>query len=159
MRYCGSPLKYSVSEERQRKCALLVELDGDGNSAVKQITFPALRDVRSVSGTMEELLSPTKGAFSSEDYVQITVLTRGTELGAAEKLRNVYPNYLQIRYQDPARQVLALEGHGELSRLSLGDAYRRFYLQVMGHDLEEDAIPVLSALARETEDAQRREEP
>ena len=31
MRYCGSPLAYSVSEERQKKSVLSVELDGDGN--------------------------------------------------------------------------------------------------------------------------------
>lgn len=151
-RYCGSPLKYSVSEEHQEKCVLWVELDGNEEAAVTKIPIQPLREVRSVQGTMEELLAPTGGTFASEDYVQITLLTRGVEVGAAQRLRNVYPNYLQIRYQDPSQRKLELQSHGELVKLSLADAYRKFYLQVTGHPLAPEPDRILEKLAQEAEE-------
>lgn len=154
--YSGSPLKYSVSEEGHQKRALLVELDGEGDVTVEKIALPRLRDLRTVKGTMEQLLAPTGGGFASDDYVQITVLTQGTEVAASRQLRNVYPNYLQIRYQSPVTQALELGGHGELSRLTLSGAYQRFYRQVTGHDLAPEALELLERLSRQAE--QEREE-
>ena len=139
-----------------QKRALLVELDGEGDVTVEKITLPRLRDLRTVKGTMEQLLAPTGGGFASDDYVQITVLTQGTEVAASRQLRNVYPNYLQIRYQSPVTQALELGGHGELSRLTLSGAYQRFYRQVTGHDLAPEALELLERLSRQAE--QEREE-
>lgn len=156
MWYCGSPIKYSVSEERQQKAALLAELDGDGNVRVERLSFPPRRELRCVRGTMEELLAPTGGGFSSEDYVQITVLTQGTEVGASQRLRNVYPNYLQIRYENPASRKLELTGHGEFSRLTMAEAYLRFYRQVTGRELDPEGQKLLEKISRKA--AEEREE-
>lgn len=157
MRYCGSPLKYSVSEEHHRKSALMVELNGEGEIRVEEIAFPPLRDVRTVRGTMEELLAPTAGEFSSGDYVQITVLTQGTVVGASRQLRNVYPNYLQIRYQNPATRELELGGHEKLARLTLAESYQEFYRRVTGQELSPQGKKVLEQLSRQAEE-QREEE-
>lgn len=156
LRYCGSPLKYSVSEAGQEKSVLSVKLDRTGEVAVEPVVFPPLRDLRTIQGTMEELLAPTAGEFASADYIQITVLTQGTEMGAAQKLRNVYPNYLQIHYQNPAAQALELEGRERLVRLSLTESYLAFYHQVTGQELSASGKAVLEALDRQME--QEREE-
>ena len=156
MWYSGSPLKYSVSEEKQKKAALLVELDGDGDVRVERLSFPPRRDLRTVQGTMEELLAPTGGGVASEDYVQITVLTQGTEVGASQRLRNVYPNYLQIRYQNPASRKLELMGRGEFSRLTMTEAYLRFYRQVTGQELDPEGRKLLEKISRRA--AEEREE-
>ncbi len=157
MWYSGSPLKYSVSEEKQAKAALAVELDGAGAVCVTPVSLPALRDVRTVRGTMEELLAPTGGGFSSNDYVQITVLTQGTVLGASRQLRNVYPNYLQIRYQNPALQELSLGGAERLARLTMEESYRRFYRQVMGQELSPEGCQVLRSLCQKAEESREEE--
>ena len=39
VRYCGSPLKYSLSEERQRKAALVVDLGPEGLRGVEEHPF------------------------------------------------------------------------------------------------------------------------
>lgn len=157
MWYSGSPLKYSVSEEGQQKHALAVELDGAGAVCVTPVEVPALRDVRTVRGTMEELLAPTGGGFSSDDYVQITVLTQGTVLGASRQLRNVYPNYLQIRYQNPVLQEISLGGQEGMTRLSLEEGYLRFYRQVTGKELSPQAGRMLKRLCREMEESREEE--
>lgn len=158
MRYCGSPLKYSVSEAGHQKSVLSVELDREGEAAVTEVSVPPLRDLRTVQGTMEELLGPTAGEFASGDYVQITVRTQGTVVGAARQLRNVYPNYLQIRYQNPAIQALELEGRGELARLPLGEHFLGFYRQVTGQELSPAGKAVLETLSRQAEEEEREEE-
>lgn len=157
MWYSGSPLKYSISEEGQQKHALAVELDGAGAVCVTPVEIPALRDVRTVRGTMEELLAPTGGGFSSDDYVQITVLTQGTVLGASRQLRNVYPNYLQIRYQNPVLQEISLGGQEGMTRLSLEEGYLRFYRQVTGKELSPQAGRMLKQLCREMEESREEE--
>lgn len=159
MQYCGSPLKYSVSEENQRKSVRAVELGPQGELLdSRQVSFPPLHDVRTVRGTMEELLAPTAGEFSSGDYVQITVLTRGTETGAAQKLRNVYPNYLRIRYQNPDAAPLELEGRDRVAGLSLEQSYLAFYRQVTGQELSAPGRAVLETLCRRPERQEEEEE-
>ena len=148
----------SVSEAGHQKSVLSVELDREGEAAVTEVSVPPLRDLRTVQGTMEELLGPTAGEFASGDYVQITVRTQGTVVGAARQLRNVYPNYLQIRYQNPAIQALELEGRGELARLPLGEHFLGFYRQVTGQELSPAGKAVLETLSRQAEEEEREEE-
>lgn len=159
MRYCGSPLKYSVSEEHQDKSVRAVELGPRGELLdSRTVSFPPLHDVRTVRGTMEQLLAPTAGEFSSGDYVQITVLTGGTETGAAQKLRNVYPNYLRIRYQNPDALPPELEGRDRTARLSLEESYLAFYRQVTGQELSAQGRTVLETLCRRLERQEEEEQ-
>jgi len=57
IRYSGSPLKYSFSEYRHDKCALLVELRGKGELTVGLLPIIPLHDMRRVRGRLDELLA------------------------------------------------------------------------------------------------------
>ena len=61
VRYCGTPLKYSVSEEKQEKSVTLVTL-GEKGTEVKVETIPltARQDVRTERGTLEEVIGRAK---------------------------------------------------------------------------------------------------
>ncbi|WP_274952743.1 exonuclease SbcCD subunit D [Angelakisella massiliensis] len=152
MRYCGSPLAYSVSEERQVKSVLSVELDGQGNCTVTPIVFSPLRKVRSVSGTMEELCAPTGGTFVSDDYVFVNLMTDGVEPDAARRIRNLYPHYLGIRYVSPLEKETVLGGGEALRKLDLCQAFRAFYEQTQGEPLTEDAMRAVRQAAQEKEE-------
>lgn len=57
IRYCGTPLKYSVSEEHHNKSITMVTLEKKGNEPViETITLKCDRDVRKIKGTLQELL-------------------------------------------------------------------------------------------------------
>ncbi len=91
--YSGSPLKYSLSEENQRKGALIVELGRKGALTVEARPFDVLRDLRPVSGTLAELTEPS---LSSGDFIGAVVtdeLAPPDPLGA---LRTVYPNLIHM---------------------------------------------------------------
>ena len=55
IRYAGSPLKYSISEETHRKGWLIVELDEAGNATVEKRELKPLRDMRRVAASIEEI--------------------------------------------------------------------------------------------------------
>lgn len=93
VRYSGAPLAYAFSECGDTKGALLVELDGEGVARVQQMPFTPLHAMRRMRGSFDALLDPAR---ASEDYLQITLTDEDDIPDAARKLRQVYPNLLQV---------------------------------------------------------------
>ena len=97
LRYAGSPLAYSFSEGGQEKSVTLVELGKKGNVAVTALPLTPLHPVRSLRGSLEDLLEGR-----SEDYLRIT-LTGGDLPNSFARLQSRYPNLLKLEYaQGPA---------------------------------------------------------
>jgi len=155
VRYSGSPLKYSLSEERQRKSVALVELDGD-RPGVDLVPVPALRDVRTVRGTLEQLLEPS---FHENrhfgDYVFADI--EGPECAyPMQKLRALFPRLLGLRFvslaESTALPSLRLTAAGQ-RRLSTEALFERFYRDCRGEALpdacREAVAESLEALRKE----------
>jgi len=92
IRYAGSPLKYSISEESHRKGFFIVELDGNGNVTVDKRELKPRRDMRRVVAPIEEI----ERHAICEDYVFVTLLNDNPVLFPMEKVRSVYPNALHV---------------------------------------------------------------
>lgn len=94
LRYCGTPMPYSLSEENQQKGILMVEMGAKGDVRTTVLPLHPVHQVRKLRATREALLS---GA--SEDFVSICVI--GAEaaemVGLRELLRERYPNLLELR--------------------------------------------------------------
>ena len=92
--YSGSPLKYSVDEEHQKKGYF--QLEWDGREMARQfVPCAPLRDVRRVKGTFAHLLEAGEQS-PVEDYVEIELTDSAPVLLAAERLRPFYPNLLSV---------------------------------------------------------------
>ena len=104
--YAGSPLKYSLSEENQRKSALMVTLGEKGKLEVEKRAFCALRDVRTATGTLAEVASPEK---YSEDYVYAVLTDEDVLLDPLGALRMTYPNLLGMRIVNSRTNTEAAE--------------------------------------------------
>ncbi len=94
LRYCGTPMPYSLSEENQQKGILMVEMGAKGDVRTTVLPLHPVHQVRKLRATRETLLS---GA--SEDFVSICVIgAEATEMvGLRELLRERYPNLLELR--------------------------------------------------------------
>mgnify|MGYP004655218845 FL=1 len=94
LRYCGTPMPYSLSEENQQKGILMVEMGAKGDVQTTVLPLHPVHQVRKLRATREALLS---GA--SEDFVSICVIGAKAEdmAGLRELLRERYPNLLEIR--------------------------------------------------------------
>lgn len=92
VRFAGSPMKYSISEEHHNKGFLVIELDAEGQVSVEKRELKPKHDMRTVVGAMEDiLLHPI-----SEDYVFVKLLDQKPVLFPMEKVRSVYPNAMHV---------------------------------------------------------------
>lgn len=104
LRYCGTPMPYSLSEENQQKGILMVKMGAKGDVQTTVLPLHPVHQVRKLRATREALLS---GA--SEDFVSICVTdAEATEMvGLRELLRERYPNLLELRREEKETVELA----------------------------------------------------
>ena len=102
VRYAGSPLKYSFSEEKHNKSVTLVEIKEKGNVNYSLLPLVAARNYKTLRGTFSELMSPEFTApLSEEDYYRI-ILTDEQDIDQAlSRLRKYfYKNLMELVYDN-----------------------------------------------------------
>ena len=125
LRYAGSPLKYSFSEVNHKKSVTVVNLQEKGRTDIKKVPLYPLRDVRTIEGTMDELIRMPY----SEDYVWITVTDELVPPDAKVTLSVNFPNMMKFSIVNSRTKqdinVLATEKMENKSPLELfSDFYR-----------------------------------
>jgi exonuclease SbcD len=73
MRYSGSPVAFSFSEENHVKSSVIVDLSG-GEVATRLVPAPVLRGLRTIEGTVDELLSERMHARLKERFPHLLAL-------------------------------------------------------------------------------------
>ena len=101
IRYCGTPLKYSVSEAGQEKSVTVIEMGKKGDVAVRMIQLIPKRDLRMIHGSYMEVTARTfYQGTNTDDYVQITLMDEEDIPDGMQKLRTIYPNLLSLTYDN-----------------------------------------------------------
>ncbi len=103
VRYCGTPLKYSFSEEKNKKSVTFVEMKEKGDIKISTKELKGRRDVRTVKGKFEDIL---KG--SSDDYIRAVLTDEVPVPNAFNRLRESYPNILKLEYDTKGMKRMAL---------------------------------------------------
>lgn len=147
LRYCGTPMPYSLSEENQQKGILMVEMGAKGDVQTTVLPLHPVHQVRKLRATREALLS---GA--SEDFVSICVIGAKAEdmAGLRELLRAKYPNLLELRRErEETVELAALQERTEalspyelclqFAGERLSDAEKALLTEVMNAMKEENA--------------------
>ncbi len=96
MRYAGSPLKYSLSEEDHRKSFTVVTIDDEKSVSIETVDIALPHDVRTVRGAFAALMDMPY----TEDYVRIVLTDELVPPDAAVSLRSVFPYMLQFRVEN-----------------------------------------------------------
>lgn len=102
--YSGSCMK--LSKDEGDKYLLMVDIDQE--VTLSKIPLTPLHDVRSVEGTLDDLLA----APMSEDYIFFTLLDTGLQVNAADRLKDHYPHFLGLTYKH-------LESQREIQRCDI----------------------------------------
>ena len=101
IRYCGTPLKYSLSEKDDKKGILVVELKAKGTIEYREIPLTPLHDIREIKGTYDELaLKENYEGTKTDDYIHIVLTDENDVPDAIGRLRIIYPNILTLGYQN-----------------------------------------------------------
>ncbi|MEH6445401.1 MAG: exonuclease SbcCD subunit D [Oceanospirillaceae bacterium] len=96
IRYSGSPLKYSFSEEKHIKSVVIVDMDAQGECEYQQVVLEPLRDMRSIEGELADILKNALSDLKSDDYLLVKLTDSHAILDVMGKLRAVYPNILHL---------------------------------------------------------------
>lgn len=119
IRYAGSPLKYSFSEEKQKKSMTLAEIKEKGVVSYELLPLEARRNLKTVRGSFETVVSPefTSG-LKREDYYRVILTDENDVPNAISRLRRRFYENLMILEYDNARtsadrRLEAAEGEEE----------------------------------------------
>lgn len=148
VRYSGSPLKYSASEALRKKSVTVVELHEKGNVDVRTVPLVPRRDLVVITGTLEELLEAGRASGGCDDYV-VARITR-PESDAAARLREVYPNLMEIRFED-RRPRIRTGGMSvdTVAGRTVTSLFGDFYRETTGEDLTDYQRNILAGIVDE----------
>ena len=98
IRYCGTPLKYSLSEADHNKTVTIVEMTEKGHINIRELPLPAPREIKKLKGTFEELTRIRE--LMGDDYYYITLTDEDDIPNALTRLRDFYPNLMKLDYDN-----------------------------------------------------------
>jgi exonuclease SbcD len=97
VRYSGSPLAYSFSEERQVKGAWLVDLGSTVRAEFVEAPVP--RPVTRVRGRLDDLLTGDNWAGYEDHWLQVTLTDPDRPAGAMDRLRRRFQHTLALAFE------------------------------------------------------------
>lgn len=98
VRYPGSPLAYSFSEERHRKGCWVVELDAGGFAGAEFVDAPVPRPLARIRGRLEDLLTGTGWERYTDHWLQVTLTDPRRPTRPMERLRERFPHALLLEF-------------------------------------------------------------
>lgn len=146
MRYCGSPLKYSFSEENQKKCVTIVDVKEKGKIDLKLVLINFLHDMHTITGTYSELMQPEK---YSEDFVRIVLTDKEILPDARENLRMIFPNMMKFEAMSVETDIDFDERLDFENDKGVMEHFRNFYNDMCGEDPTEEQIKIISDIVEE----------
>ncbi len=97
--YAGSPLPYSFSEEGTAKSVRLVDLAADGTVRAEVIPLGVGRAVRTLTGTIDELLGDDAYADAAADRLRIVLTDRDHPMQAMVRLQQRFPHAVVLEHR------------------------------------------------------------
>ena len=129
IRYCGTPLKYSFSEETHHKSVTVVNLGPKGELELQLRPLLPKHDLRSIRGTFAQL---TDKAFyentASDDYLHIILTDEEDVPEAVGRLRVIYPNIMKLSYDNTRTRTSGIiDGAEDVQRKSPLQLFEELY--------------------------------
>ncbi len=130
VRYCGTPLKYSFSEARDRKSVTVVELLEKGNVSYRTVDLQPAHDLVELKGKYEELTLKSFYEDTSwqEDYTHITLTDEEDIPDAVSKLRTIYHRIMKFDYDNKrTRSNSEIMGDADVETKTPFELFSDFY--------------------------------
>ena len=137
IRYSGSILKYSFSEQNHNKGVTLVELENNKLKDFRHLPLKPLHEMRIVEGELESILQQGRVDPNFEDYLLVRLTDKHAILDAMGKLRDVYPNVLHLEKPGMMTETGTHEVDREKIKRSELEMFQDFFNQTTGNELTE----------------------
>ena len=100
IRYSGSPLGFSFSEEHNRNGAYLIELTPGEEPAISGHEWATRVHMKTLRGTMDQLLNnPENSPYEQGYYCRIELTDETLPVGAVDRLRSRYETISHFSYR------------------------------------------------------------
>ena len=140
IRYCGTLLKYSVSESTQNKSLTVVTLKAKGEKPeIENYPLHPLRDVRKKKGTLDEIIKEAQET-EKDDYISITLTDEIDPYKPKEQLERIFSHILEIRVDNQRTKLKEMDE--ELVMKDPFTSFAEFYKEMQGREMngEEETI-------------------
>lgn len=153
IRYAGSPLKYSVSEEDHCKSFTVVTVEDKKSISVETVEIRLPHDVRTVRGSFAELMALPY----SEDFVRVILTDELVPPDAFLCLRSVFPHMLQFRVENSKTKYdVNVAAQASMEQKSPTELFAEFFaLQNNGQPPTEAQMKLVTDLFTEIEEESR----
>ena len=142
IRYSGSPLKYSLSEEKHNKSVTIVDVGQKGSLDFEIIPLAQIHDVRTLHGSFLQLCDPSYHSGSFSDYV-FAEISGETAVYPMEKLRLIFPNILGLSFVDNTNKIQEVKLSDKIEHSSAEELFGRFYREMKGEEPSEESLAML----------------
>ena len=142
IRYCGTLLKYSVSESTQNKSLTVVTLKAKGEKPeIENYPLHPLRDVRKKKGTLDEIIKEAQET-EKDDYISITLTDEIDPYKPKEQLERIFSHILEIRVDNQRTRTKLKDMDEELVMKDPFTSFAEFYKEMQGREMngEEETI-------------------
>ncbi len=140
IRYSGTPLKYSVSEEKHNKSITMITLKEKGLPLIiEEIPLVAKHDVCRIKGSLADIIS--KAENTNQDYVSITLTDEKEAYRPKEMLEEYYKHILEVMIDNTRTRSIhkALENdYTEQKAITPLEAFREFYQLMQQQPMSEE---------------------
>ena len=147
IRYSGSPLGFSFSEEHNRNGAYLIELNPGEEPTISSHEWATRVHMKTLRGTMEQLLNdPENSPYEQGYYCRIELTDETLPVGAVDRLRSRYETISHFSYRStqPAAEKPAA---APLTRdANPVDTFDQFHQYVRNRPLTSEERDVITTL-------------
>lgn len=156
--YCGTPLKYSISEKDHHKSVTFVTLGEKGTVQIDTRPLTPMRDMRELRGSYQELMARSfyEGTDLPGCYLRILLTDEEDIPEAMGRMRQVYPYIMALDYDntrtrsyqnplehrvDPETSPLSLFAklYETQNNQPMGEKQEQWLRELIGSIWEEDA--------------------
>ncbi len=142
IRYSGTPLAYSFSEEHEKSVAA-VDLTPDGQATVELVPIGVGRRVRTLTGEMADLLDPNRHPDAADCFVRAIVTDRDTVLDAKVRLAERYPHIVEVKLAPLRDGEAAADAPATIATMTPIEATRAFWEAAEGAPPDDEIDAVL----------------
>lgn len=152
VRYCGTPYKYSVSEEFHKKSVTVLKIGRkEEEPEIGFLPLKGIQDVRRERGGLEEILKRAT-EDNRHDFISVTLTDEEEPYRVRERLEEVYDHLLELRVDNERTRQKLLAGEEPVPVLRPLDAFRQFYKAVRGEDMTQEAEKAMERIVQEAKE-------
>ena len=149
IRYCGSPIKYSLSEVNNNKSVPIITFKDKAEVLVEFAPLLPMRDIRHLRGNIKNLLDK-KNISMENDFIYATLTDEDIVNDAMGIFREYYPNTVKIDYDNSHTKEIE---NVDITRITQNKTFdeliKDFYMQMYSCDMGEEELEIMKWAAKE----------